>query len=94
MAARVPVIASNVDGVPEVLAGGSGVLLDHRTPKAFADAAEALLMDSKRGEAIVNAARRRVEAVFSVEQTAKGVEQVYRRAIRETVGARTRVARI
>lgn len=83
MAARVPIVASNVDGVPEVLAEGSGVLVDERTPKAFADATETLLSNAATRQSVINRARRRVETVFSVEETAKSVEQVYRRAIRE-----------
>lgn len=83
MAARVPIVASNVDGVPEVLAEGSGVLVDDRSPEAFATATESLLQDSAARQAVINKARRRVETVFSVEETAKNVENVYRRAIRE-----------
>ena len=43
MAAEVPIVASAVDGVPEVLDEGSGILLEVRTPSAFAHAAQRLL---------------------------------------------------
>lgn len=85
MAARVPIVASNVDGVPEVLAGESGILLDERSPQAFADAAETLLDNAETRTKLISNARKRAETVFSIEETAKGVEQVYRRAIREVV---------
>jgi glycosyltransferase involved in cell wall biosynthesis len=83
MAARVPIVASAVDGVPEVLDQGSGLLIQNRTPTAFADATQQLLDDPDLRQRTVANARERVETVFSVERTARAVEHVYRIAIRQ-----------
>lgn len=83
MAARVPVIASDVGGVPEVIAEGSGILVHDGTPEAYANAVVSLLDKPQQREEIIRAARRRVETVFSPERTAASVEQVYRLTIRQ-----------
>jgi len=83
MAAEVPVIASAVDGVPEVLDEGSGILLEVRTPYTFSHAAQRLIEDPSLHARIVANARSRVETVFSVESTAQSVERVYRQVVRD-----------
>jgi glycosyltransferase involved in cell wall biosynthesis len=91
MAAEVPIVASNVDGVPEVLDEDAGILVDPISPTALADAAQVLLTDHCLRADIVRNARSRVETIFSVERTAKNVEQVYRRTIRAAeLGSRRR----
>jgi glycosyltransferase involved in cell wall biosynthesis len=90
MAARVPVIASAIDGVPEVLAEGSGILLSDRTGLAFAAAAEEILTDRQTRERMIAKARLRVETVFSVEETAEAVERVYRLVVRQGESNRRR----
>jgi len=82
MAAEVPTVASAVDGVPEVLDEGSGILLEVRTPSAFAHAAQRLIDDPGLRAGIVENARTRVETVFSVESTARSVERVYRQVVK------------
>jgi glycosyltransferase involved in cell wall biosynthesis len=89
MSAEVPIVASAVDGVPEVLGENSGLLVEDHSPTAFADAAQVLITDTCRRRDIVKNARSRVETVFSVEQTARAVEQVYRRTILEYRSGRT-----
>lgn len=81
MAARVPIVASAVDGVVEVLDQDSGILLSDGTASAFAGAAKTLLEDRALRDRTIANARSRVETVFSVEATASAVEQVYRKAI-------------
>ncbi len=83
MAAEVPSVASAVDGVPEVLDEGSGLLLEVRTPSAFAHAAQRLIDDPNLRTEIARNARIRVETVFSVESTAQAVERVYRQVVRQ-----------
>jgi len=84
MAAEVPIVASSVDGVPEVLDEGSGVLLGVRTPYTFAHAAYRLMEDAGYRDEIVANARTRVETVFSVQNTARSVERVYRQILRRS----------
>ncbi|MFI5387355.1 MAG: glycosyltransferase family 4 protein [Fimbriimonadales bacterium] len=83
MAAEVPVVASMVDGVNEVLDDDSGILLSDRTPSAFATAAQTLLTDSCLREDVVRNARNRVDSCFSLERTARDVEKVYRLVVRQ-----------
>lgn len=91
MAAGVPIVASAVDGVPEVLDQGSGILLENRTALTFADAAQRIVEEPGLRDRIACSARARVATVFSVERTAQAVEQVYRLAIRQgEMGSRRR----
>ena len=61
MAAGVPIIASAVGGVPEVLEGGrSGVLVPYGGVDALAEAIRALLTDETRRRSLILAATERV----------------------------------
>lgn len=83
MACEVPIVASGVDGVPEVLADDSGILVDSRDAVVLANAAQALVDDAGRRSILIRNARARVEDVFSVERTARSVEHVYRLVARQ-----------
>ena len=62
MAAGVPIVATAVGGVPEVLDGGrAGRLVPYGDPDSLAAAVRELLGSPERGAALVAAGRRRVE---------------------------------
>jgi len=68
MAARKPVIASRVGGMPEVVADDeSGLLVPEEDPQSLAAAIIRLLEDPSRARRMGEAGRRRVEQLFSLE---------------------------
>lgn len=77
MAAGVPVVATAVGGVPEVLSGGAGILVDQGNPEAMAGALDALLRDESARRNVIETAAMRVKS-YSVERMATAVAGVYR----------------
>jgi L-malate glycosyltransferase len=77
MALGVPVVATRVGGVPDVLGGGGGVLVPPRDPSELADAVRTILGDSALRARVVTTARRESEK-FSVSAMADQVLSVYR----------------
>ena len=65
MAAGVPVVASNVAGIPELIEDGtSGLLVPERDATALADALERLWRDPGEAMRLARAARSRVEEIW------------------------------
>jgi glycosyltransferase involved in cell wall biosynthesis len=81
MALSLPCIAANVDGIPEVLTESSGVLVPVREPEAIASQARKLLASPPRMSAMGQAARSRVEEVFSAAAMERNTERVYLRLL-------------
>jgi glycosyltransferase involved in cell wall biosynthesis len=77
MAARVPVIASNVGGLPEVVEHESTGLLTANTPDAIAGCVRRLMQDRALAQSLAARARKLVEEKFSVEQMVAGTIAVY-----------------
>jgi len=77
MCLGVPVVATKVGGIPEVIEDGcSGLLVELGDEKATAAAILAMLSPKAKG--MVREAKRRVLQEFSVERMASRTEQVYR----------------
>lgn len=78
MAVGRAVVATRVGGVPDVVVDGeTGLLVPPGDPAALARAIADLLSDASRRAAMGAAARRRVEALFSVEAVRVATEAVY-----------------
>lgn len=78
MASGLPVIATSVGGLPEIVDDGvTGHLVPPSDPQALAASLRALLQDGPRRRAMATAARRRVAEEFSVDRTVRGVETLY-----------------
>ncbi len=78
MASGLPVVATAVGGVPElVVAGETGVLVPPREPAALAGALAGVLRHRGRQEAMGAAGRRRVVEQFSPEAMVRRHETVY-----------------
>jgi glycosyltransferase involved in cell wall biosynthesis len=81
MAARLAVVASDVPGHRDVVAGGeTGVLVPPENPEALAAAAASLLADPERRRRLGEAGRARVLRDFSAEAMVRQTADVYRRA--------------
>jgi glycosyltransferase involved in cell wall biosynthesis len=79
MACEVPVVASAVGGLPEVIEHGvSGFLHPPEALDEMAASAVALLSDTQRYEAMAQAACRRVRDHFCAERVVPLYEECYR----------------
>ena len=91
MAYGVPVAATRVGGVPELLEGGAGLLVPPEDPTALADALERLLVSPSARQALGEAGRRRVEEAFDVEVIADRLARGFAgEAMADLVGASCR----
>jgi glycosyltransferase involved in cell wall biosynthesis len=84
--AECAIVASDVDGIPEALNGGTaGMLVPPQNAQALAEALRQMLRDPN----LRDAWRRRASenlAGFSVERMASEVTEVYRELLPEAVG--------
>lgn len=72
MASDVPVIATDVSGIPELVAHEvSGLLVPSRQPEALAGAVQRLLADSPLGRRLARQARGRLERDFNLWETTR-----------------------
>jgi len=82
MDAGLPIVASRVGGLPEIVADGrTGLLVPEGDSGACAGAIAALLLDSGRARAYGAAGRMRVEAEFRAEAMVRRVESIYEVAL-------------
>jgi glycosyltransferase involved in cell wall biosynthesis len=71
LALEVPVVSSNISGIPElVVPGENGFLNAPRDVPALADAIESLVGDPERARAMGRAGRARVEKMFDLKRNA------------------------
>ncbi|MGA2269159.1 MAG: glycosyltransferase family 4 protein [Bryobacteraceae bacterium] len=81
MAAGVPVVASNVGGLPEIIRHGDNGLLVDNTPQAIAAAIGKLLGDAAFARRMGDAARRTVMERFTVDHMVRRTMEVYRQVL-------------
>jgi glycosyltransferase involved in cell wall biosynthesis len=81
MAAGVPVVATAVDGVPEIVDDTTAQLVPAGDPAALAVAIERLCADEKLRDAQVRAARLRVEQHFTAERNTEAIGALYERLL-------------
>lgn len=77
MAAGVPVVATRVGGVPDVVGSAEATLVPPGDPAALAAAIRAALDDPEAGRQRAAAARRRLETAFAAEPWLESYERVY-----------------
>jgi len=79
MAAGLPIVASDVGGVAEVITHGqSGMLVKENDVEGFAQTVIGLLENRDRARALGQAARMRIENELSTETAVRSVENLYR----------------
>ncbi len=81
MMAGLPIVATEVGGVPEALADGRGLLVPARDPARLAEAMGRLLTDEATCRRLGQAARREAEATYSVDRMAREYLRVYEHAL-------------
>lgn len=78
MAASVPIVASNVDGIPEaVLDGGTGFLVSPGDPSALADSILQILSNEQLAKRFSQNGRARVQKLFTRARMLDNIESVY-----------------
>jgi glycosyltransferase involved in cell wall biosynthesis len=77
MAAGVPVVASRVGGVPDVVGDNEAVLVPAADPAALAAAVRAVLADPGAARTRADAARRRLASAFALDPWLQQYEAVY-----------------
>jgi glycosyltransferase involved in cell wall biosynthesis len=78
MALGVPVIASAVSGIPELVRDGStGILVEPGRPTAIADAVERLMGDVHLRRTIATKARRTIETKFDLTQSGRSMAALF-----------------
>lgn len=88
MLAGLPVVASRVSAIPEVvLDGTTGLLVEPDRPEELAAAVGALLDDETLRQALGRAGLERARAEFSVERMTRETAAVYVEALRTTASA-------
>lgn len=77
MAAGLPVVATRVGGTPEVVTGGTGVLVPSRDPQALADAIYRLGESAALRSQLGAAGRARVLEHFTIERMVNDYRRIY-----------------
>jgi glycosyltransferase involved in cell wall biosynthesis len=74
LAHRIPVVATDVCGIPEVVEDGvTGRLVAQRDPEAIADAVMALAADRESALAMAEEGKKRVAAMFDPETNTRSI---------------------
>lgn len=80
LAHRLPVVATNVSGIPEVVVDGvTGLCVPQRDPQALADAIMAMAADRDRALAMADAGQKRVREMFDPAANTRAILQFYER---------------
>ena len=77
MATALPVVATDVGGIPEVVRPGSGLLVRPNDERVLADAVLALMDDPAAAAALGRAARADVERHYTIDRMVERFEQIY-----------------
>ncbi len=78
MAAGLPVVGTNVGGIPDIIRDGeNGLLVPERAPEAIARAVERITTDTSLRERLAQSALRDVRRRFSWEVIAREFEKLF-----------------
>lgn len=82
MASGLPLVGTNVGGIPEIIEDGvSGILVDPRSPEQLAEQYVRLLKSKALRDELGAGARKRVEEVFAWPEISRRTVDVYEKAI-------------
>lgn len=77
MRVGVPIVGTNIGGIPEVVTPDCGILVPDRSPRELASGALTLLGDPARAAQASQAAIRRANQVFSADAMQRSTDAVY-----------------
>jgi glycosyltransferase involved in cell wall biosynthesis len=92
IAAGVPVAATRVGGVPDVIGPSQGILVPPERPTALAQAIRTIQSDPAAAQQRAQAARTRLAVEFGLERWLAGYEKVYREITGTAASAQQPVA--
>jgi glycosyltransferase involved in cell wall biosynthesis len=81
MSMGIPVIASRIGGLPEVIVDGTTGILVQNEPEEIASAISRVCEDSRLARSFIEASFARVAGFFSLERLIRGTLACYRRAL-------------
>lgn len=82
MALGVPVVSTNVSGIPELIEnGGTGLLVPEKNPGAMAAAIERLLRQPEFASRLALAARAKIEREFNARANVEGIGALLRQVV-------------
>ena len=82
MAAKTPVVASVIGGIPSVIRNGeNGILVKPNDPEELANAINNILSDDRKAKALALEGRKTVEESFSWEAITNQIEEIYERML-------------
>lgn len=84
MSYGVPVVATDVGGMRELLGGGCGVIVPPRNPEALADGIARILTDHNDRRNFATAGRKRIECEYAVDKNVVALSALFENA---SVGA-------
>jgi glycosyltransferase involved in cell wall biosynthesis len=91
-ASGIPVVASRVGGLPEVVADGqTGLLVAPEDPEGLASALADLVGDPERRRALGRAARERAVALYDWQACARQMERLYEETLAGRTGGASRL---
>lgn len=82
IAADVPVVATSVGGIPDVVGPGGAILVEPERPAALAAAIDEILADGRAARERSGAAKTRLSTGFAPEPWLDRHEEIYRQAMR------------
>ena len=84
MCAEVPIVATAVGGLPEIIEDGrSGMLVGTRSPDEIAAAVRRVTEDQEFRKLIIRNARERVQTLFSEDRMLAEIQKVYEQVSRQ-----------
>jgi glycosyltransferase involved in cell wall biosynthesis len=86
MALGLPIVATDVGGIPEVIDTSCGIMVKPRSAEALADATAELLAAPDRMSALGRRALERQRTMFSPETMERDTEKIYRQLIGPRTG--------
>jgi len=78
----VPVVATAVGGVPEIIDGGAGGVLVRRDSEEIRAAMERVLVDTNYREMLISKGRARLREEFSIQVTISKIINIYQKVVR------------
>jgi len=78
MACALPVVATRVGGIPELVREDTGILVEPADPVSLAAGIKKVLSDKDTARNMGEKARKRVEEHFSLDRYIQGIERIYR----------------
>jgi glycosyltransferase involved in cell wall biosynthesis len=71
MSYGIPVISTNIGGIPELIGDGSGIMVDEKNPEAIANGIENLMRETWFYDLICNQGREKIQKEFNINLISK-----------------------